>query len=262
MKNGNLTNAGALLADESPVRHSRLFCTRWNGLDKAGGLVDAIDDREYSGSIITLLQSGVEFVTNHSMKAFKKLADRRAEYPEYPDRAVMEGLVNALIHRNYMEVGSEVHIDMYDDRLEIYSPGGMFSGKTLKEQDILSVPSKRRNPILADIFGRLNYMERRGSGFKKIISDYQFQENYKEKLAPVFDDSNGDFVLTLYNLNYNVIQTDPQGDPQGDPQDDSANSIIKLMKNNPKITREEIAKLLGVSPSTIKRRIGKMTNVH
>ena len=109
-------------------------------------------------------------------------------------------------------------------------------------------------------------MERRGSGFKKIISDYQFQENYKEKLAPVFDDSNGDFVLTLYNLNYNVIQTDPQtdpqGDPQGDPQDNYANSIIKLMKNNPKITREEIAKLLGVSPSTIKRRIGRMTNVH
>lgn len=265
-ENGNLTNAGVLLADESPVRHSRLFCTRWNGLDKAGGLVDAIDDREYSGSIITLLQSGIEFVTSHSMKAFKKLADRRVEYPEYPDRAVMEGLVNALIHRNYMEVGSEVHIDMYDDRLEIYSPGGMFSGKTLKEQGILSVPSKRRNPILADIFGRLNYMERRGSGFKKIISDYQFQENYTEKLAPVFDDSNGDFVLTLYNLNYNVIQTDPQGDPQtdpqGDPQDDSANSIIKLMRNNPKITREEIAKLLGVSPSTIKRRIGRMTNVH
>ena len=200
------------------------------------------------------------------MKAFKKLADRRVEYPEYPDRAVMEGLVNALIHRNYMEVGSEVHIDMYDDRLEIYSPGGMFSGKTLKEQDILSVPSKRRNPILADIFGRLNYMERRGSGFKKIISDYQFQENYAEKLAPVFDDSNGDFVLTLYNLNYNVhqgdLQADPQADLQADPQADFAQSIIKLMRNNPKITREEIGKLLGVSPSTIKRRIGKMSNVH
>ena len=46
---GNLTNAGALLADESPVRHSRLFCTRWNGLTKASGIVDALDDKEYSG---------------------------------------------------------------------------------------------------------------------------------------------------------------------------------------------------------------------
>ncbi len=45
------------LADESPVRHSRLFCTRWNGLTKASGIVDALDDKEYSGSLVTLLQS-------------------------------------------------------------------------------------------------------------------------------------------------------------------------------------------------------------
>ena len=138
-------------------------------MDKAGGLVDAIDDREYSGSIITLLQSGVEFVTNHSMKAFKKLADRRAEYPEYPDRAVMEGLVNALIHRNYMEVGSEVHIDMYDDRLEIYSPGGMFSGKTLKEQNILSVPSKKKK---SDTGGHFWKTELHGKKRQRLQEDY------------------------------------------------------------------------------------------
>ena len=49
---GDLTNAGALLADESPIRCSRLFCTRWNGLNKSGGAVDALDDAEYSGSVI------------------------------------------------------------------------------------------------------------------------------------------------------------------------------------------------------------------
>ena len=48
---GNLTNAGALLADESPIRCSRLFCTRWNGLNKSGGAVDALDDAEYSGRL-------------------------------------------------------------------------------------------------------------------------------------------------------------------------------------------------------------------
>ena len=53
---GRLTNAGALLADESPVRHSRLFCTRWNGLDQAHGIMDALDDIEISGSLIILLQ--------------------------------------------------------------------------------------------------------------------------------------------------------------------------------------------------------------
>lgn len=50
------------MADESPIRYSRLFCTRWNGLDKASGSVDALDDREFSGSLVLLLQDGMEFV--------------------------------------------------------------------------------------------------------------------------------------------------------------------------------------------------------
>lgn len=74
---GDLTNAGALLADESPVKHSRLFCTKWTGLDKAAGVMDAIDDKEYSGSLITLLQSGIEFVINNSKKAWMKTSDAR-----------------------------------------------------------------------------------------------------------------------------------------------------------------------------------------
>ena len=177
---GNLTNAGALLADESPVRHSRLFCTRWNGLTKASGIVDALDDKEYTGSLVTLLQAGTDFVRNNSKKAWRKVDDGRIEMPDYPDRAVLEGIVNALIHRNYMEIGSEVHIDMFDDRIEIYSPGGMVSGISLEGKDLLKIPSKRRNPILADIFSRLKYMERRGSGFKKILADYEGQVEFDE----------------------------------------------------------------------------------
>ena len=164
---GNLTNAGALLADESPIRHSRLFCTRWNGLDKADGIVDAIDDVEISGSIIILLQEGIAFVKRHSHKMWQKTADGRIEMPDYPERAVLEGIVNAIIHRNYNEIGSEVHIDIYDDRLEIYSPGGMFDGTRVQDRDLMNVPSRRRNPVIADVFNRLKYMDRRGSGFKK-----------------------------------------------------------------------------------------------
>ena len=139
---GNLTNAGALLADESPVRHSRLFCTRWNGLTKASGIVDALDDKEYTGSLVTLLQAGTDFVRNNSKKAWRKVGDGRIEMPDYPDRAVLEGVVNALIHRNYLEIGSEVHIDMFDDRIEIYSPGGMVSGISLEGKNLLKIPSK------------------------------------------------------------------------------------------------------------------------
>lgn len=71
-ENGMLTNAGVLLADDSPIRHSRLFCTRWYGLSKASGIMEALDDKEVSGSLITLLQSGEEFVRNNTKKRWKK----------------------------------------------------------------------------------------------------------------------------------------------------------------------------------------------
>lgn len=110
--NGNLTNAGALLADESPIRHSRVFCTRWNGLTKASGLVDAIDDEEHSGGLISLYQDSLNFIMRHNRKAWRKVPDGRIEYPDYPERAVSEGLVNAFIHRDYLDISSEVHIDI------------------------------------------------------------------------------------------------------------------------------------------------------
>lgn len=203
-ENGVLTNAGALLADESPIRHSRLFCTRWNGLDKSPGVVDALDDKEYSGGLINLLQAGTTFVENNSKSAWKKTDIERIEMPDYPKRAVLEGLVNALIHRNYLEIGSEIHIDMFDDRVEIYSPGGMCDGSKVQERDIMRVPSRRRNPVIADIFNRLKYMERRGSGFKKILSDYRLQPQFDESLEPKFYSDNDCFWLVLKNLNYRI----------------------------------------------------------
>ena len=198
---GELTNAGALLADYSPVRHSRLFCTRWNGLDKAHGVMDALDDEEYSGSLVTLLQSGINFVQRNSKKAWRKTSDNRLEYSEYPERAVEEGLVNALIHRNYLELGSEVHIDMYDDRLEIYSPGGLMDGGSINDMDIMNMASRRRNPVLADIFSRLKYMERRGSGFKKIVAAYKGHHGYTDGMNPTFSTPWDSFVLTLPKFN-------------------------------------------------------------
>ena len=106
--------------------------------------------------------------------------------PEYVERSYHEALVNALAHRDYLVNGSEVHIDIYDDRMEIYSPGGMPGGSMIQDRDPLTVPSTRRNPVLADVFNRLGYMERKGSGFGKIISGYEFQINYSEGKRPTF----------------------------------------------------------------------------
>lgn len=78
---GKLTNAGALLADNCPIRYSRLFCTHWNGSDKSGGQVDALDSAEYSGGLIMLLNEGVGFVKRNMKMLWKKTANSRIEMP-------------------------------------------------------------------------------------------------------------------------------------------------------------------------------------
>ena len=202
-----------------------------------------------------------------------KVDDGRIDMPDYPERAVLEGLVNALIHRSYTDIGSEVHIDMFDDRIEIYSPGGMVSGISLKGKDMLKIPSKRRNPILADIFSRLKYMERRGSGFKKILADYEEQVEFDETKMPVFEADYDDFTLTLYNLNYvanylaetnrveDGTQDGTQGGTQGGTQENIQTKIFDMIKENEKISTSDIAIKLGISVRTVKRRIKQMPNV-
>ena len=82
-------------------------------------MVDALDSAEYSGSLIILLNEGVSFVKRNMKTRWKKTADSRIEMPDYCERSVFEVLVNALIHRDYLILGSEVDIDIYDDRLTI-----------------------------------------------------------------------------------------------------------------------------------------------
>ena len=198
-----LTNAGVLIADDCPLRQSRLFCVRWNGLTKAGGLVDALDSAEYTGSLILLLEDGMNFIKRHNGMMWKKTSTSRIEMPEYAERSCLEALTNALIHRSYLELGSEVHVDIFEDRLEITSPGGMVSGKNIQDFDLSkAIISKRRNPVLADVFARLGYMERQGSGIRKIIENYETEVNYSEDLKPEFFSDPSQFSAILKNLNY------------------------------------------------------------
>ncbi len=135
---------------------------------------------------------------------WKKTSDSRIEIPEYCERSVFEAFVNALIHRDYLVLGSEAHIDIYDDRLIIQSPGGMADGTKIQERDIFDVSSTRRNPVLDDIFGRLGFMERQGSGFKKITDAYYSAHNFRKELEPKFYSDFSSFHVILYNLNYNI----------------------------------------------------------
>lgn len=238
---------------------SRIFCTRWNGLNRSGGTIDAFDDAEYSGSVLSLIDNGEAFIKRNAKLMWRKTANSREEMPEYVERSYHEALVNALAHRDYLVNGSEVHIDIYDDRMEIYSPGGMPDGSIIQDRDPLTVPSTRRNPVLADIFNRLGYMERKGSGFGKIIGGYEFQINYDESKKPSFRSDRYQFTVVMPNLNYNVPQNVPQDVPRNVPQKKESNpleiQILNMIKKDNKISTEKMAMTLGISSKTVKRHI-------
>lgn len=208
----------------------------------------------------------MNFARRNSKKMWKKESDRRVEYPEYPERSIFEGLVNGLVHRDYLDMGSEVHIDIFDDRLEIYSPGGMYDGTLIQDRDIGNVPSKRRNPVVADIFSRLDYMERRGSGFKKIMQAYEVEPNYTEDKKPVFYSNATEFRVILKNLNFKNEVLNEKNEVLNEVLNDVLNSgrtemeikVIKKILYSPRIKQKELAEDVGASVSTVQRIIKKL----
>lgn len=118
----------------------------------------------------------------------------REERSDYPYKAVREVLVNALIHRNYQILGSEIHVEVFDDRLEITSPGGMMNGRRVQDMDIRHIPSMRRNQVISDVFSRLGFMERRGSGIDRILNSY-----VEAAQKPTFYSDSDFFIVTLPN---------------------------------------------------------------
>ena len=155
-----------------------------------------------AGGLLSMLQYAEDFLRINSRHSWHKLARTRVEFVEYPERSVHEALVNAFIHRDYLVTGSEVHVDVFDDRIEITSPGGMPGDRKLEDFDIDCIPSIRRNPLLADMCERLRIMERRGSGFKKIFGDYAEDFINPGRRNPVLESRPAYFRIILPNMIY------------------------------------------------------------
>ena len=196
-KDGYVTNAGLLLSDQGLLKQSKAFCTKWKGIVKGSVEGDAEDDKEYNGSIISILTNAETFIKNNSKTSWQINGMHREEFEDYPTKAVREALVNAIIHRDYQILGSEIHIDMFDDRLEITSPGGMVDGSQIQDLDLTKIPSLRRNTIISDLFGRLHYMDRRGSGITRIL------ESYSDcSMKPKFTSGVSSFTVIFPNKRY------------------------------------------------------------
>ena len=254
-KDNRLTNAAVLFSDQNNHTGSFISCTRWDGLEK----IDAKDDIEYYGSIISQIKNTMEFVKKHMSNGWTRTGEvRRKNIPEYDLEAVREAVINAESHRQYLFRGAQIEFGMYDDRIEIMSFGGIDFGYTLEE--LLSKHlSSRRNPLICDIFSRLDYMERRGSGIKKIMDAYA-----KDKKKPKFEIiGKNTFCVTFYSRLYKE-----KNDTANDTANDTLNDTVKLNKTemkileiiikNPSITQDEIAKEMNIAIITVKRNTNKL----
>ena len=244
-----LTNAGALFADDCPLFQSRLYCTRWDGETKG----DAINDAEYTGNVLLLLREAMNFVKSNTRKGWEKLPDGRKNKPEYAERAVLETMVNHFIHRDYTVIGGEVHLDIYDNRLVVTSPGGMYNGSLIQEQDIADVSSERRNPILANVMAQLDYMEKRGSGLTKICEETKALSGYKEELKPIFKSTSTQFQTIIYASHNRQNVGDMSETLSEIKLTERQWNILKLIMESPTITAKQMSETLSVTSRTIER---------
>ena len=251
---GNLTNAGALFADDCPLWQSRLYCTRWDG--KAKG--DAINDAEFTGNVLMLLREAMNFVKSNTKKGWEKLPNGRKNKPEYAERAVLEAMVNHFIHRDYTVMGGEVHLDIYDDRLAVTSPGGMYNGMLIQDLDIADVSSERRNPILANVMAQLDYMEKRGSGLTRICNETQALDGYKDELKPVFKSTPTQFQTIIFASSDKQNVGDFVGDMSETKLTERQQKILNLIKESPTISAKQMSETLSVTTRTIERDLSMM----
>lgn len=250
----NLTNAGALFADDCPLWQSRLYCTRWDGKEKS----DAINDAEFTGNILMLLREAMNFVKSNTKKGWEKLPDGRKNKHEYAERAVLEAMVNHFIHRDYTVMGGEVHLDIYDDRLAITSPGGMYNGMLIQNLDIADVSSERRNPILANVMAQLDYMEKRGSGLTRICNETKALDGYRDELKPVFKSTPTQFQTIIFASTDMINVGDNDGDVSEKKLTERQQRILNLIKESPTITGKQMSEMLSVSQRTIERDLSAM----
>ena len=149
--------------------------------------------------------------------------------------------------------------------MEIYSPGGMPDGSVIQDRDPLTVPSTRRNPVLADVFNRLGYMERKGSGFGKIISGYEFQINYDESKRPSFRSDRYQFTVVMPNLNYDVSHDFEENETMSESMSEleiaRIQVILQYLTVHDTINSAKAAELLDVEKKTASRLLSKAEKV-
>ena len=252
-ENGLLVNGALLFADDYQEKKTQVQCSVFSGFNKGSERIITIN--RFHGNIIAVINYIMEFVMQRMNHTMIKLGDTRKNIDAYPQRALFEGVINAVAHRDYFLDGTQIQVDMFRDRLEICSPGSFYRGEKLgKTYDLSGVISKRRNELITSVLVSCNVMEAAGTGFDKIVEEYKGKD---ETHRPYIYSSSDHFTLVLPDLTYMDGVEDSKlpiltfvPAENGTDYDDKVLSFCYYQAH--KVS--EIANYLGISDSTYLRK--------
>jgi ATP-dependent DNA helicase RecG len=187
-------NAGVLFFARN-VRHffnqAYITCLLAKGADKA----HVLDRKDFDGGIVADIEDAMRFIERNTRTAYRIEGLKRENVPEYPMNALREAITNAVMHRDWFVEGANVFVEIYTDRIEVSSPGGLPKGMTLSD---LGHKSIRRNALIADLLHRIAFIEKAGTGITRIRDEARAQGCPE----PVFKETN--FVTATFYPNPEV----------------------------------------------------------
>ena len=232
---GYYTNTALLLSDQ--CEHS-IKCAVFEGTDKTRFKTR----REFYGSVFKQLENVYEYISLINNVHADFIVLERVEHFDYPEYAIREALLNAIVHRDYDYSGSII-INIFDDRIEFVSIGGLVKGITLA--DILHGVSQSRNMVLANIFYRLKLVESYGTGIQRIM------QSYSENSSPSFLTEASSFVTILPNQNYSVQTISDMG---------AEDKVLRLLREKKEINRKDVEELLNCSGFPARKVLKSLLN--
>ena len=187
-------NAGVLFFAKD-VRHffnqAYITCLLAKGADK----VHILDRKDFTDGVVADIEDSLRFIERNTRTAYRIEGLRREDVPEYPMKALREAITNAVMHRDWFMEGANVFVEIYTDRIEISSPGGLPKGMKLAD---LGRKSIRRNALIADLLHRITFIEKAGTGIKRMRDEAHDQRCP----APIFEE--GGFFTAIFYPNPEV----------------------------------------------------------
>jgi ATP-dependent DNA helicase RecG len=226
--NNTLYPSNGLLILLGKLEHVRMKCSRFKGTS----MDIFLDRKEYEGDLFSQLEDAENFIKNHIKLSSEIKGLQREDQYEIPLEAIRESLVNAVVHRDYSNDGRDIKIGIYDDIVNVVSPGGFPS--TITQEDILEGRSEIRNKVIARVFKELNYIEQWGSGIRRIKSSCISRGLKEPEIV-----EKGDFVdVSLYR----DIASSTENVGSGSILTDQEQKIVEFLKEHDDIIRTKDAK--------------------